>query len=152
MVLSKAVDVSVNSVKKEDIKECFGALYAKLGSSVDGNVMTLLGKTQQLIDTRFQELAEQRDLNNRLAALENIKAPKEVKTGGSNDMEDDILSATVIEVQKIEAENLKEAIAKMETDMEAYAKKMTALQAQLSDQKAAVVAEQGKFKSATEAL
>jgi hypothetical protein len=150
-VLSKAVDVSVESITKETVKECFGAdLYAKLGGNIEGSFSTLLGKTQKLIDTRFNELSEQRDLNSRLTDLENTKPEAVATTETAGD--DDILSATVMDIQKMEAEHMKTAIAKMESDMEGYGKKLAALRAQLGDQKGALMLEHDKFRAAAEPL
>ena len=150
MVLSKAVDVSTESISKADVKECFGDLYGKLGSSIESNFMTLLVKTRKLIDSRFHELAEQRSLNARLAVLETTKPALEVLETSAG--EDDILGSTVMDIQKMEAEQLKVAIAKMESDMDGYRKKMATLQTQLKDQKAALGSEHDKFQAAADAL
>ena len=154
-VLSKAIDVSAESLGKDDLRECFGEdVYNKMRDTVDGSFMTLLAKAQQLIQTRFEELSEQRNLNTKLAELE--KAKVSVGDRVSTDIvtpDDDVLSATVIEVQKMEADKLKSAMDKMATFAETQKKKMSVLTKAMEDQRQALLLEVGeKFREASEAL
>ena len=49
-VFLKALDVSVESVRPSDIKDCFGSVQDALGHSLDGTVVKQLGKMKSEIE------------------------------------------------------------------------------------------------------
>jgi hypothetical protein len=151
MVLGKAVDSSVESLGPGDLEDCLGDVFSRVGDGAMNAFRSLLGRTQQLIDTRFHELSEQRDLNGKLSVLEKTKAPVPQKSPTAAN-KDDILSQMVIDVQNMEAEVLRATIEKMDKDIENLVKKATSLRSQLDDNKAALIQEHSKFKEANEKL
>jgi C4-type Zn-finger protein len=144
-VLSKAVDVSVESVGKDDLNKCFGEIASKIGGNLEGSFVKVLGRAQNLIEMRYNEICEAKKLNAHLGKLE-----KEVAGPGDDTLisSDDILSSTVIDVQRMEAIQLKEAITRMEAEIIAFNKRISKSKSEIQSQIDALAQEHDKYSEA----
>lgn len=52
-VFLKALDVTVESVRPQDISDCFGPMQGTLGHSLDGTVVKQLGKMKTAIEVSW---------------------------------------------------------------------------------------------------
>ena len=150
MVLNKAVDVSVQAMNKDEITTCFGEELADTyGNKLEGALVKALGRTQHLIETRFKELIDEFDLEKKLDILENTKAiPSDLTTLSS----DDILSNTILDIQKIEAESIKDAIESVENDIGSKQNIIENYKSQIDDQLKVLSQEINKMKKCSEKL
>ena len=76
-VFNKALDVAMNSIGEAELKECFSTVLAaegggKLSSSIQKAVANMLAETQASMIAGYKDVCIQRDLDEKLKALENL--------------------------------------------------------------------------------
>ena len=76
-VFNKALDVAVSSVGEAELKECFRTVLAaeggeKLSNSIQKAVANMLTETQASMIAGYKDVCIQRDLDEKLKALENL--------------------------------------------------------------------------------
>ncbi len=76
-VFHKALDVAMSSVGESELKESFSAVLAtegggKLSTSIQKAVANMLAETQASMVAGYKDVCIQRDLDEKLKALENL--------------------------------------------------------------------------------
>ena len=100
MILTKAIDTSIQSIGTSEVNYCFGAeLSSKYSNRLEGAVIKALGRTQHLIEDRFGQMIESMDLNKKLSKLEKAKV---LESDSTTISPDDILSSTLLDIQIVE--------------------------------------------------
>ena len=144
IVLTKAIDASIQSIGTSEVNACFGEnLSSKYSNRLEGAVVKALGRTQHLIENRFQEMIESMDLNKKLSNLEKAKVLESDVTTISPD---DVLSSTILDIQNLEAGNIRNAIDDIEKDIFLKKTKIDTFKSQIEDQLTALQDENDKIQ------
>ena len=103
MVFNKALDVSMASIGEDMLDECFGDIKTKykLGNDMNKSFINICGETFTSIDGTYKDICIKKQVEEKLKILE---------TTPINDIENEPLNGIIIDLKKIEIDNLNAAI------------------------------------------
>ena len=103
MVFNKALDVSMASIGEDMLDECFGDIKTKykLGNDMNKSFINICGETFTSIDGTYKDICIKKHVEEKLKILE---------TTPINDIENEPLNGIIIDLKKIEIDNLNAAI------------------------------------------
>lgn len=133
-VFGKAVGVSMNSINKDDLAECFRDLMQndKLGNAINKAFINMVSETGASMTASYKDLCIQRDLDDKLRILETSQPI----VADKNFSVDESLFSTLTQIKSTEEENLKIAIKNMEAEIkklnEAHSKLRTNMQNEIA--------------------
>jgi len=103
MVFNKALDVSMASIGEDMLDECFGDIKTKykLGNDMNKSFINICGETFTSIDGTYKDICIKKQVEEKLKILE---------TTPINDIENEPLNGVIIDLKKLEIDNLNAAI------------------------------------------
>jgi len=103
IVFNKALDVSMNSIGEDILDECFGDIKSKykLGNDMNKSFINICGETFTSIDGTYKDICIKKQVEEKLKILE---------TTPINDIENEPLNGIIIDLKKLEIDNLNAAI------------------------------------------
>ena len=103
MVFNKALDVSMASIGEDMLDECFGDIKTKykLGNDMNKSFINICGETFTSIDGTYKDICIKKQVEEKLKILE---------TTPINDIENEPLNGIIIDLKKLEIDNLNAAI------------------------------------------
>jgi len=157
LVYSKAIDVSINALNDESLKDCFGDVKDKLGNALHKSFFNMLGETSTAMEGAFKSACIKRDLDERLHALESMPVSPfvgtrtEVGTGAGGlgiSGDEDPMEAALLEIKMQEMQNLQIAIEQLERESKQLGESLEKSRHELGNSIAALKGETAKMAAA----
>ena len=131
MVLTRALDVSGNSLDEEDLTECFGSIKTQFGPQMQRLFSNMITKVDSNIETQYKDICIRRDLEERLNALSKLKSNEAriVDPSVKNAVE-----SAVDEIKVLETESLIAANKVLEADLKQLTSRAGRLKASVENE------------------
>ena len=161
---SKALDVSVGSLTKDDINNFFGSLTDKYGNMIQSATINELERTRRVLESKFVDMCDNKDLNNKLLVLENHLSEKKASTQSTSSpssssksrensqgdgYEVSSLLDAVLEVKSHEAKCIAEAIESLQEKIDELTQRADSTKSQALEQIEALAQENNKIANAS---
>ena len=138
MVLTRALEVSGNSLDEDDLSECFGSIKTQFGPQMQRLFVNMITKVDSNIETQYKDICIRRDLDERLSALGKLKS-NEARIVDSS-VKNAVRSA-VDEIKLSEIESLNAANKALENDLKALKSRAGRLKASVENEMNALAKE-----------
>ncbi len=131
MVLTRALEVSGNSLDEEDLAECFGSIKTQFGPQMQRLFSNMMTKVDSNIETQYKDICIRRDLDERLTALSKLKS-NEARIVDSSVK--NAVDSAVDEIKTLETESLNAANKTLEADLKQLASRAGRLKASVENE------------------
>lgn len=150
LVYSKAVDVSINAINDENLKECFGEVKDKLGNALQKSFLNMLGETSTAMEAAYKSACIKCDLDERLHALESMPVTSYMEYGqdGKSHQDENTMHVTLLDIKSQELYNLQSAIIQIENEINQVKEALEKSRHELGNSIAAFMDETDKMASA----
>lgn len=131
MVLTRALEVSGNSLDEEDLAECFGSIKTQFGPQMQRLFSNMMTKVDSNIETQYKDICIRRDLDERLTALSKLKS-NEARIVDSSVK--NAVDSAVDEIKTLETESLNAANKTLEADLKQLTSRAGRLKASVENE------------------